>query len=135
MKTRLEWLSKRFYDSKKFPYGFSRSGVFSVTQSEILESKGNLLQALINNQVIDPDEKDLAFVNAIRHGNINFNLETLVWFKYLNYQRKILSVTDTSLETRITIGSDQLSEIGNIELPVVEWNENELADSELLEAS
>ena len=93
MKMRAYWCDKRFFDSKKFPYGFSRSGVFTLAESEILESKGCLFQALMDEKVFDPTADDLAFVLAIRAGDFRLNNDTLIWSKYIFHQRRLISIS------------------------------------------
>lgn len=99
MKTRAHWCSKSFYDSKKFPYGFSRSGIFTYKESELLESKGHLLQALVNEEVFDPTPEDLVFVRAFKAGDFSQTFETQVWWKYISYQRNLISIAGSWIQS------------------------------------
>lgn len=112
---RTYWCNKIFTDSKKFPYGFSRSGVFSLAESRELECKGSLFQALLNGEVFDPTAEDMAFVRAINAGVYSFNEDTRVWSKYMFHQRRMISISggwissdiDESLADDLTILEDE----------------------------
>ncbi|TQV73859.1 DUF413 domain-containing protein [Aliikangiella marina] len=93
MQIRAYWCDQVFSDSKKFPYGFSRSGVFSLAESEVLESKGCLFRALMDGKVFDPTAEDLAFVQAMNAGVYSFNKDTRIWSKYLFHQRRLISIS------------------------------------------
>ncbi|MET1257055.1 DUF413 domain-containing protein [Aliikangiella maris] len=99
MKNRAYWCRKPFYDNKKFPYGFSRSGVFTYKESALLESKGYLFKALVEEQVADPSTDDLAFVKAIKSGEYDNCFETQVWWKYLSYQRHLISIAGSWIQS------------------------------------
>ncbi|MCW8877475.1 MAG: DUF413 domain-containing protein [Kangiellaceae bacterium] len=92
LNSRTYWSNRRFADPKKFPYGFSRSGEFSVAQSELLERKGALWTALLSGWVLDPTKEDCEFIEAIEQRDYLFNQETLVWSKYQNYSRQIYTI-------------------------------------------
>ena len=47
-----EFLVKRmFSDAKNYPYGFSRSGDFSISESKALSEFGSLIAALVDGQI------------------------------------------------------------------------------------
>ncbi|MEP1449262.1 MAG: DUF413 domain-containing protein [Paraglaciecola sp.] len=53
-----EFLVKRmFKDTKNYPYGFSRSGDFSISESKALSEYGCLIAALVDGQ-IEPETND-----------------------------------------------------------------------------
>lgn len=99
MKLRAYWRSIFFKDTQKFPYGLSRSGVFSLSESQLLESKGSLFKALLEEQVFDPTEQDMLFVKAIKSGHYDFSDETKVWAKYMSHQRRIISISGGWIST------------------------------------
>lgn len=134
MKTKAYWCSRRFYDSKKFPYGFSRSGLFTPMESELLESRGHLLQALLNEKVFDPNADDLAFVMAIRQKNYTFNEETRVWSKYRLPQKRLISVASGWYRQK---DESNIIEMTNVkgEVPMIEWDDQDDDRIEILRAS
>ncbi|MGX5175154.1 DUF413 domain-containing protein [Aliikangiella sp. IMCC44653] len=92
MKNRNYWSNQLFKDSKKLPYGFARSGVFTQRESQLLERHGCLLKALVEEKVFNPNETDLAIAKAIREGRFEFNELTQVWHKYITYNRRLISI-------------------------------------------
>ena len=134
MKVRAYWCSRPFVDSKKFPYGFSRSGIFTLAESQLLETKGHLLKALMDEKVFDPSEEDLAFCKAIRSGNYHFNTDTKVWFKYLSHQRRLISISGGWINTG---KDDAIIDVDEVEISIDEtedWDFDSERD-DLLEAS
>ena len=50
-------VSRMFSDAKNYPYGFSRSGDFSISESKALSEYGCLIAALVDGQ-IEPETSD-----------------------------------------------------------------------------
>lgn len=51
-------LKRLFSDPKNYPYGFSRSGDFSISESRALSDYGCLIAALVDGQVTPQDDED-----------------------------------------------------------------------------
>lgn len=98
MYNRSYWLSRHFDDRKRFPYGFSRSGDFTIGQSEALEKYGHLLSALVSQQVIDPNNDDRAFLAALAEGVTADNELARLWLKYTSIDRNIISAASSNKE-------------------------------------
>ncbi|MET1255882.1 DUF413 domain-containing protein [Aliikangiella maris] len=96
MQTREFWLQKKFSDIAKFPYGFSRSGDFTIAQSMQLESNGNLIRALLNGEVSDPTDSDIELKNAIISANRDYSELAKIWIKYAGTHRSKISVSSSS---------------------------------------
>ena len=94
MNTRENLLMLKFYDYKKFPYGFSRSGDFNLSQSGILENNGTLIKALMEDQVSNPNKEDLNLKTMISSGDIS-NETARVWLKYLGIKHTKISVSSS----------------------------------------
>ncbi len=132
-RSRCYWLGKKFSDNKKFPYGFSRSGVFSLNQSEVLESKGCLMQALLNGVVENPSREDLEFIEAVNKGIFTHNLDTLVWYKYVTYAREIHTLAERPKRGQANAHIESVDfEILNPEK--ADWTFEDAANSDYLEA-
>jgi uncharacterized protein YifE (UPF0438 family) len=127
------WLSKRFSDSRKFPYGISRSGIFSNSQSLLLENKGCLLKALLDGNVTNPTAEDMAFIDAVEKGLFTFNSETLVWAKYKDYARKFHTLAERPKKAPAPV------DIESNEYEILKdddnWETGQAANSTYLEAS
>ena len=109
MNTRSYWLSKRFSDPKRYPYGLSRSGDFTISQSQLLESQGNLIQALLRDEVADPTQEDMALKKAIQAGDIQFNNLASTWIKYASTHHEKISVS-SSAKSEETVDDDWIDE-------------------------
>jgi hypothetical protein len=83
MQSREFYLRKRFYDDRHFPYGFSRSGDFTVSEVAELEKFGNLFKALVDGQVSDPTEEDQHFLQVMQGETPASTLAEKAWLKYL----------------------------------------------------
>lgn len=75
--------TRRFHDPKNYPYGFSRSGDFTIAESRALSEYGALLQALTDG-VIEPASDSEENILAVAQGNAlpQTSVER-VWLKYL----------------------------------------------------
>ncbi len=75
-------MKKAFIDAKNYPYGFSRSGDFSITESKALVACGCLIAALIDGHLTPKDEEDMAIL-AMAHGDIEpQDAGQRAWLKY-----------------------------------------------------
>ena len=78
-----ERFQKPFNDYKNYPYGFSRSGDFSIRESKLLQEKGCLLQALWEGKLTPSTEEEHLFI-AMLHGEREpQTAEEKLWVKYL----------------------------------------------------
>lgn len=89
---------KKFYDDNNYPHGFSRSGDYTIRESEALENYGTRLGLLASEQVEPANKVEEHFVAAIQNPparDVDLgSLEDLsfiekTWFKY---QRLITEV-------------------------------------------
>ncbi|WP_444996524.1 DUF413 domain-containing protein [Aliikangiella sp. IMCC44359] len=90
------WTQKRFSDNTKFPYGFSRSGDFTLKQSQLLEENGQFIIALLKNEVTNPSEEDIQLKDAILTGNKQYSELAKVWLKYNEMNRRKISVSSST---------------------------------------
>ena len=82
MLTKESLLRKVFSDPKNYPYGFSRSGDFSIAESKALTEYGCLIAALVDGD-IDPQTDDDKAIIAAAHG-LDEAQDTMqrAWLKY-----------------------------------------------------
>lgn len=82
-----EALNKRlFSDPKHYPYGFSRSGDFSIAESQALQQHGSLIAALIDGHIAPENEEDNAYI-ACALGQLE--PQTIAQKAWLKYQKRI----------------------------------------------
>lgn len=85
---------KPFNDYKNYPYGFSRSGDFSIKEAGILERNGSLLLALTNGDIPAERNEDKLFLQVINGATETDNEIFKVWVKYLRKinRQKVVSI-------------------------------------------
>lgn len=77
-----------FTDVLHFPRGFSRSGDFSITDSNLLSQYGETLNALSHGDLTPENEQEQHFVDVcLGEAEPATKLE-MVWVKYLNKTRR-----------------------------------------------
>jgi hypothetical protein len=75
-------LRRTFSDAKNYPYGFSRSGDFSISESKALAEYGSYIAALIDGNIQPQDNSDTAIL-AAAHGDIEpQDIAQRAWLKY-----------------------------------------------------
>lgn len=75
-------LRRVFSDAKNYPYGFKRSGDFSIAESTALSAYGCYIAALIDGN-IQPSDKDDISILAAAHGDIEpQDVAQRAWLKY-----------------------------------------------------
>ncbi|WP_395345203.1 DUF413 domain-containing protein [Ningiella sp. W23] len=75
-------LNRVFSDSKNYPYGFSRSGDFSIAESRALSEYGCLIAALVDGEIAPRDEEDFHFLNAAKGDCAPQSAAERAWLKY-----------------------------------------------------
>lgn len=89
----------KFYDSANFPHGFSRSGLFTIKEAEVLETYGRTLKALSDGVEKPSDDDETQFINEITEQTSAQSTFTKVWKKYLtrtNTKVRLLTLTGNS---------------------------------------
>ncbi|KXJ60793.1 MAG: hypothetical protein AXW14_11175 [Alteromonas sp. Nap_26] len=79
--------AKPFIDRQKFPYGFRKSGDFSITEADLLTKYGKTLVSLESGEFSPQSDDEQHFVDFIS-GKVeaNNNLEK-AWAKYVRLAR------------------------------------------------
>src|SRR5690554_3009016 len=60
-------IKKSFNDFKNYPYGFARSGDFSIRESELLAKHGSLIAALMSGE-LEPESAEEQSLLAVARG-------------------------------------------------------------------
>lgn len=99
-------LAKRpFLDKRNYPYGFARSGDFSIKEAKILSESGTLIAALVDGKLAPENEQEMRYI-AVAHGQVEPESPgEKIWLKYQKrinrpkaasiYGSKKLTVTDS----------------------------------------
>ncbi|WP_017443737.1 DUF413 domain-containing protein [Gayadomonas joobiniege] len=81
-KTKQQLLARIYDDPKNYPYGFRRSGDFSIRESEALSAYGNLFNALYKGEIEPSDEEDDRII-AVMQGRVEpQTVPEKAWLKY-----------------------------------------------------
>ena len=88
MNSRDYYTKMKFQDNDKFPYGISRSGDFSLEESEFLTQKGCLYKALFENQLLNPIESDIRMIKVYKGEIEASTFEEKTWLKYMKYKKR-----------------------------------------------
>lgn len=83
---REQLIKKPFNDFKNYPYGFARSGDFSIRESELLGKHGSLITALMSGE-IEPESAEEQSLLAVARGEKA--AETPIEKAWSKYQARI----------------------------------------------
>jgi uncharacterized protein YifE (UPF0438 family) len=80
--TRELLVNRMFSDTKNYPYGFSRSGDFSISESKALSEYGCLIAALVDGQIGSQNIEDDGLLAAAFGKKEPEGLAEKAWVKY-----------------------------------------------------
>lgn len=80
--TRENLVKRLFSDTKNYPYGFSRSGDFSIAESKALSQFGCLIAALVDGEIKIETDEDIGFVEAAFGKRLPETTAEKAWVKY-----------------------------------------------------
>lgn len=78
---------KPFIDRQKFPYGFKKSGDFSITEANLLTQFGKTLLALESGELAPESEDEQHFVEFVNGQADAVNNVEKAWAKYVRLAR------------------------------------------------
>lgn len=104
----------KFYDDKNFPRGFNRSGVFTVSEAQILENYGRTMRGLIDGS-IEPESDEEKFFLAELSGKQEMTSSfAKCWTKYLNKTtNKVRSYTLCVSQRKASSSFDEDDDVDN----------------------
>lgn len=80
--TRESLVTRVFSDPKNYPYGFSRSGDFSIGESKALSQYGCIIAALADGKLEPTSDEDNNFLAAIHGAKAPETAAEKAWVKY-----------------------------------------------------
>jgi uncharacterized protein YifE (UPF0438 family) len=98
--------SKLFFDTKNFPRGISRSGLFSKKEAEILERHGFAMQELANGNREPVSAAEKAFVSMVAGERMAESEIEKVWSKYKSHTTNRRVSYTTGMAFSMSEGSD-----------------------------
>ena len=115
--TRESLVARVFSDPKNYPYGFSRSGDFSISESKALSQYGCLIVALADGLLEPTTEEDKNYLASL-HGEKA--PETTAEKAWLKYQKRINRPKMGSIygSHRTSLGEDDDSAVEDSDLEI-----------------
>lgn len=98
-----------FYDDVNFPYGFSKSGFFSIPEAELLEVLGQRLMSLEHGHAQPENQVEENFVEFCNSENEPQTRVERLWAKYKKHAMRRSTVTLGSIISEIS-SSDSYDE-------------------------
>ncbi|MFT2092556.1 DUF413 domain-containing protein [Paraglaciecola sp. 2405UD69-4] len=80
--TRESLVNRLYNDPKNYPYGFSRSGDFSINESKALAQYGALIAALVDGKIQPSTPEDESFLACAFGKQAPETLAEKAWVKY-----------------------------------------------------
>lgn len=80
--------SSKFYAEEHFPYGISRSGEFTIAQSDLLLNHGKAYQALHGGTRLPTNDEESMFVKVCRGEKEPQSSHELVWMRFCEKTQK-----------------------------------------------
>lgn len=81
-KTKQQLLARIYDDPKNYPYGFRRSGDFSIRESDALAQYGHLFNALYKGELQASDESDEQIIAVMQGLREPQTIAEKAWLKY-----------------------------------------------------
>ncbi len=73
---------KPFIDKKNYPYGFARSGDFSINESKLLQAHGSLFAALVDGKITPENDVEQAYLESALGHRDPATPQEKAWLKY-----------------------------------------------------
>ena len=107
---------KPFADKKNYPYGFARSGDFSINESNLLQAHGSLFAALVDGKITPENDEEQAYLESALGHRDPATPQEKAWLKYQSrinrpkkasiYSSKKTVVEDVDYDDNIGDNSD-----------------------------
>jgi hypothetical protein len=78
---------KRFYDNKKFPRGFAKSGNFTLSEEDILLRFGNTMLLLESGELSPSNGEEESFIAVLQNQKPAETKLEKTWLKYIHLAR------------------------------------------------
>ena len=80
--TKEQFARKPFIDKKNYPYGFARSGDFSINESKLLQAHGSLFAALVDGKITPENDEEQAYLESALGHRDPATPQEKAWLKY-----------------------------------------------------
>ena len=104
--------TNKFYDDANFPYGFSKSGFFSIAESALLTEVGQRLCALEQGVAMPDNQVEKNFLDMVEGKAEPSTRVELVWMKYKKHARRKATKTLGTVTTDASRDDIEYDEVG-----------------------
>ena len=117
---RADLLSRAYHDPKNYPYGFSRSGDFSISEAKALSQYGSLINALLSGTLQPENDDDASFIAVASGQKEPANVTEKAWVKYMARIGRPRTGSIYGKRTKIDESDDDDSSIDDDDLPLAD---------------
>ena len=113
-------ITRIFNDAKNYPYGFSRSGDFSINESKALSQYGCLIAGLVDGEIEAQTSDDAHLLAVALHNKTPETVAEKAWVKYQKRinRPKLLSICGNHNSSVADEGEINVIEQGDIEVKI-----------------
>lgn len=97
---------RKFYDDKHFPYGFHRSGDFSIAEADLLSDCGLTMSQLVSGKIEPSSAEQERFINVVSGEAEPQYFEESVYLKYM----RLIKERERNLSPHKKVQTNQVQE-------------------------
>lgn len=114
--TREELAKKPFMDRKHYPYGFSRSGDFSISESKVLAQYGSLIAALVDGHLAPQTAEEKGYLEAALGHRPAESAAEKAWVKYQSRINRPKAASIYGSKRAAELDDDDVSDVTDLEI-------------------
>ncbi|MCT8552751.1 DUF413 domain-containing protein [Glaesserella parasuis] len=103
-------VTRRFFDDKNYPRGFSRHGDYTIRESHTLEQFGQACLALENGEREPATAEEKQFVAVVKGEKVTETFLEKTWLKYRDLTSKTKRIYTLSGDVSGDLGGDDSAE-------------------------
>jgi uncharacterized protein YifE (UPF0438 family) len=109
--SREKLINRPFADKKHYPYGFARSGDFSISESKLLQAHGSLFAALVDGKIEPSSDVEINYLNAALGQCEPQTPQAKAWVKYQTRINRPKAASIYGSKRVVTEDTDDTAEI------------------------
>ena len=118
--TKEQVVGKPFVDKRNYPYGFARSGDFSINESKLLQAHGSLFAALVDGKITPSSDEEQAYLESALGHREPATPQEKVWLKYQSRinRPKTASIYGSKRVVAEDIEDDEVSDNSDLDIDI-----------------
>ena len=116
--TKEQLVGKPFVDKRNYPYGFARSGDFSINESKLLQAHGSLFAALVDGKITPSNDEEQVYLESALGHREPATPQEKVWLKYQSRinRPKTASIYGSKRAVAEDIEDDEVSDNSDLDI-------------------